>query len=162
MDSWIILYGLLSHMLTFLGTQFVCKFFEFLYDFVVTNILTTVAYYPQTNGKVKRLIKTIVAKPWSYVREHQRDWDMYMLPMSYSCNAEVHCFTDLTPFRLDVSLPLRGLNTVNAPPELPNDATTITSPHAIWARLLQYVGTMQLDADKQMRTAQGCSKGDKN
>ena len=44
----------------------------------------TTAYHPQTNRQVERLNKTIAARLRHYTEEHQRDWDVYVQPLTYT------------------------------------------------------------------------------
>lgn len=61
------------------------------------------AVHPQTSGQVEQLNKTIIARLRHYLTEHQRDWDINVQPLTYACNAQMSCSTNLTPLSLVLS-----------------------------------------------------------
>lgn len=40
-------------------------------------------YHPQASGQTWRFIKTIVKRLRRYVEKHERDWEIYLQPLTY-------------------------------------------------------------------------------
>lgn len=79
-DSWIVLYGILSYVLTYTEVKFTSKLFAVLCTMLRVKHQTTTACHPQTNGRVERYDRTIVSRLRNYDAENQRDWDKYVQP----------------------------------------------------------------------------------
>ena len=103
LDTWVYVYGAPKFLLTDNGPQFVAKFFETICSMLGVRHFTTTAYHPQTNGQAERFNRTIVQRLRHYVAEHQTDWDLYIQPLTYAYNMQVHRTTGTTPFDLILS-----------------------------------------------------------
>lgn len=64
------------------GSQFISKFFQSLCAFLGSKNLTTTAYHLETNGHVESFNKTTIARLRQYVADNQRDWDVYVQPLT--------------------------------------------------------------------------------
>lgn len=76
--------------------QIVRKFFETLRTFLGVKDLTTTAYHPQANGQAERYNKIIVPRLRHHVAEHQRNWDLFVQPLTYAYNTQVPHPTGMT------------------------------------------------------------------
>lgn len=56
------------------------------------------SYHSQTNEKTERYNNTIISCIRPYIAEHQRDWDVYLSPLTYVYYAHVHRTTNFRPF----------------------------------------------------------------
>lgn len=61
------------------------------------------AYHPQTNGQAERYNKTLEARLRHYVSEHQDDLDLYVQPLTYAYNSQIHKTAVTSPFSLSLS-----------------------------------------------------------
>lgn len=68
-------YGIQDSWLTDSGPQFAGKFFDATRVALGTQLMTTNAYHPKTNGHTERDNKTKIDKVRHYIGEHQYDWD---------------------------------------------------------------------------------------
>lgn len=84
--------------------------------------MTTAAYYSQTNGLVERYNKRIIARLWQYFGTQQCEWDLFLQPLTYVYNTEVHLSTNTTPFSLVLTKDLYGRTTFESPSALAIDA----------------------------------------
>lgn len=85
------------------GTKFINKFFESLCAFLGTKCLKTTAYHLQWTREAECLKEMIIARLRHYVAENQRDWDIFMWPMTYVCKSWMYRCTNLTPISLGLS-----------------------------------------------------------
>ena len=148
LEHWVIPYGIPNHILSDNGSQFVSKFFSALCAFLGAKLTTTTAYHPQTNGQTERYNKTIITRLRHYVNDHQTDWDLFVQPLTYAYNSQVHRSTGESPFGLVLSrLPPSPLVSTSS-------AIEGISGNTVPARLLK---TQVLDRLKAM-----CAKVDKS
>ena len=104
-DAWVFKYGVPRSLLSDNGPQFNANFFQSVCRVLgITNLYTS-AYHPQTNGQVERWNRTIASMLRNYVKEHQDDWDVYVGPLTYAYNSQVHRTTRTKPFELVLSRP---------------------------------------------------------
>ena len=68
----------------------ICSLFE------VTKTRTT-PYHPASNGQVERFNQTVLQMLRSYVRQDQRDWDVYLPLVTAAYRAAPHASTGFTP-----------------------------------------------------------------
>ena len=100
LENWVYPYGAPTHLLSDNGPQFASKFFAAVnYMLGVKHYLTT-AYHPQSNGQTERFNKTLVQRLRHYVEEHQANWDIFVQPLTYAYNMQVHRSTGTTPYDL--------------------------------------------------------------
>lgn len=93
------LYGISVCILKGDDPQFVGKIFNPSFCALSTQLMTTVAYPPSTNGQAKRNIKTVIDRLRHPVSERQKDWDDYIQTLTDAYNAQGYNFTCITPFR---------------------------------------------------------------
>ena len=68
----------------------ICSLFE------ITKTRTT-PYHPASNGQVERFNRTVLQMLRSYVRQDQRDWDVYLPLVTAAYRAAPHASTGFTP-----------------------------------------------------------------
>lgn len=78
------------HLLTNNGTKFVNGFKKLLWAFLVTKHSRTTGYHQQTDAQLERFNKNIIARLRQYGVEHRQDWCIYVEPMKYAYNAQIH------------------------------------------------------------------------
>lgn len=105
-NYWIMPYGIPTHVLTGNGTQFGREFFESLSPLLWMKHQTTIECHIETNREAERLDKKVIARLKHYVPQQQRDWEIYVEPLTYVYDAQVHRTTSLPKFSLVLSGPL--------------------------------------------------------
>lgn len=119
----------------------------------------TTAYPPRTNGQPERFNNTSISKPWQYMAELQRNWNIYVQPFTPPYNAQGHRSTDLTPFSSIIFHYPPGSIRCNAPIVSSTDATETTSPHISGAQLVHREATNKQQASEPIMTAQRRCRG---
>lgn len=94
MDHWICPFGIPTYLLSDNGPQFLRKFFQSLSSRLGIKHLTTTLYHPQTNGRGKRFNKIILTRMRHSVVEHLRNRDVFVQPLTYAHNTQVHRSTN--------------------------------------------------------------------
>lgn len=135
-NDWVIPYGIPTYILTDNGTQLTSKSFATLCTHLGTKQLTTTAYHPQTNGQVERYNKTIVTRLRHYVAKNQRDWDIFVQPLTYAYRSQVHRSTNTTPFSLVLSGQPLGPASFENNSAFSSDTYYPTEPQALRAHCL--------------------------
>lgn len=62
--------------------------------------MTATAHQSQNSGQVELYSKAIVAYLLHFVVTRQRDWDLFVQPLSYAYDTQIHCYINTTPFSL--------------------------------------------------------------
>lgn len=65
-------------------------------------------YHSQNNGQAVRYNLTIAPRLRHYVREHQKNLDQFVQPLTYAYNLQINASTGTTPFNLTITLPSPG------------------------------------------------------
>lgn len=97
LNDFIVPYVIPTSLLSEEGPQFAGSFFAALFDFLGTDLTTTMDYHPQCNGHTERYNKKIVAGIIHEFKEYQYDWDTFVEPLTYDYNIQVHRSTGTTP-----------------------------------------------------------------
>lgn len=100
LHDWIIPYGIHTYFLTDIDAQFTSTFLAELCTDLGRKQRNTITCRSQTNGQVERYNKTIVTRISHYVRDRQRDKDIFAQPLIYAYNTAVHRFTNTTLINL--------------------------------------------------------------
>ena len=103
LSHWVFKYGAPKYLLTDNGKQFAAKFFDSVCGLLGVRHYFTAFYHPQTNGQTERFNKTIMERLRHFAADHQTDWDLYIQPLTYAYNMQVHRPTGTTPFDLILS-----------------------------------------------------------
>ena len=103
LSHWVFKYGAPKYLLTDNGKQFAAKFFDSVCGLLGVRHYFTAFYHPQTNGQTERFNKTIMERLRHFAADHQTDWDLYIQPLTYAYNMQVHRSTGTTPFDLILS-----------------------------------------------------------
>lgn len=127
-DNLVIPYRIPTPLLTDTGTLFTSKIFQWLCTFLGSKHLRTTAYHLQINGQKERFDKKTVAGLRYYAAKHRSDWDIYVQPLIYADNSQVHHTTNFTPFSLIISLHSLASATFDALTAQSTETTTNTSP----------------------------------
>ena len=104
-EHWIFKYGPPKTLISDNEKQFVAKFLQSVCSLQGLSNIFKSMYHPQTNGRVERYNRRILAMIRSYINEHQDDWDRYATALTYAYNKHVHRSTGTTPFSLVLSRP---------------------------------------------------------
>jgi hypothetical protein len=104
-DHWAYVYGPPVSFLTDNGPQFAAKFFQTVCSELGIRKIFKTAYHPQTNGKVERYNRTILASLRGYVSKRQDDWDDFTQAVTFAYNCRVHSSLDMPPFELALTRP---------------------------------------------------------
>ncbi|KAG5864531.1 hypothetical protein JTB14_014289 [Gonioctena quinquepunctata] len=75
MRGIILHHGTIRQVLTDLGTNFTSKMMEDMCQILQIQYLKTTSYIPQTNGALKRFLRTMKDLLSHYISPDQRDWD---------------------------------------------------------------------------------------
>lgn len=86
LQDCIILFRIPAHVLTKNGTHFKSKFFATLDRHLDTKQPATTVYHSQTNGQIERYNETVMTQLYHYAADHQRNWDIFVQPLTYACN----------------------------------------------------------------------------
>lgn len=62
------------------------------------NKITITVYYPQTSNQAERFNSTTVLRLRHYVSVHQTDWEIYLLPLTYTLNLQVRRYVNVYLF----------------------------------------------------------------
>jgi transposase InsO family protein len=109
-DHWAYVYGPSISLLADNGPQFTVKLFQAVcVELGIQKVFTT-AYNPQTNGKVERYNRTILASLREYVAQRQDDWDDCTSAVMFAYNGRVHATLGMPPFELALSRPPLALS----------------------------------------------------
>ena len=65
--------------------------------------IPTSTYHPQTSGSIERYRNTLVARLRHYVAQHHRNWDAFILVLTYVYSAQVQRSTKCTQMELFTS-----------------------------------------------------------
>lgn len=85
-------------MLTDNDPQFIAQFFRYVCAILGIRRIPITAYHPQSNGQTERYDKSVAARLRHYVPDHQTKWDLFVQPLTYSYNTQVHKTTGTSPF----------------------------------------------------------------
>src|SRR5205814_5054975 len=81
------------------GKNFISKTVRILCEkFLIKHIFSS-TYYPQMNGMVERLNRTLCSS-LAKVKEKDEDWDIYILAILFAYRTKRHATTRYTPFQL--------------------------------------------------------------
>lgn len=154
MDNKIIPFGILTHVLTGNGTQFLRKFFKSPCGFLGTKHLTTTTYHPEPNRQGERLNMTSIARLQNYKAEHEGDRIICVQNLTYEYNSQRHRTLNPPHHSLALSRQPPGPATFKSLIELLTDTTATTSPQGTRARVLHQVATLRQDVDKRITSLQ--------
>ena len=162
-EALVFKYGPRKALISDNGKQFAAKFFQAVCSLLgISNIFTS-TYHPQTNGRVERYNRTILAMLRNCVNEHQNDWDRYATALTYSSKCHVHRSTNMTPFNLLLSRPLPEFSLhhsvkVRAPPtaEQKNYYARILDDviQTAYSRLMRTQQRYKRDCDRRIKKIQ--------
>lgn len=132
-EHWVANYVISFKIVTENGPQFVSKFFVAVCSTLGLNNITTIEYHSQTNGQVECISFTLILQQRHFVFEHQTDWDLYLLPLIYVYNIQVHRSIKKSPFSLTLTQATLGPTTVA--PRRTNIATDDDMASTMFARM---------------------------
>lgn len=103
LEPWTVPNGILNTILADNGPQFLSTFFAALCVSVVIKLVTITGYHPESRAQVERFNKTLVARWKQYIARHQSDWDLFVQPITYGYNIQVHRTTRASLLSLSFS-----------------------------------------------------------
>jgi transposase InsO family protein len=104
-DHLAYIYGPPASIFTEKIPQFTAKFFQAACAELGIKKVFTTAYHPQTNGKVQRYSRTILASLRGYVAARQEHWDDYTSAVTFSYNCRVHSSLGMSYFEVALTRP---------------------------------------------------------
>lgn len=125
-----------------------------------TKQSTKTAYHLLTNGQVKRNNKTILTRLRHHVADHQRDWDLFVQPLSYVYNTQLHRSTNTTEFSLVLSPNPAGPAPFVKDSALSSDTYCPIEPQALQAQLLARIKALHAQVNIRLASAQSRCKWD--
>jgi hypothetical protein len=147
-DHWAYVYGPPVSLLTDNGPRFTDEIFQAVCAELVTKKFFTTAYHPQTNGKVERYNRTILASLRGYAAARQDDWDYFTSALTFAYNCRVQSSLGMPPFELALSRPPRTLSLQNSPP------AQELALEKVKKYFLERFLTMRLSANQNLHKAQ--------
>ena len=99
-EHWILPYGLPRHVLSDKVPQFLEKVFTTIRKMLRLKHDKKLAYHPQTNGQTEQYNLKLVNRLRIFVKEHPRNWDTLIHPLTLAYNAQVHRTTVQKPFSI--------------------------------------------------------------
>lgn len=124
--------GISEFLLTDSAPLFVSKFFNSIYLYLDTKLLTTKAYISHPNGQTARYNKTTSNRLLHCINECQHDWDAIFQPLIYAYSCQVQRSTNTPPFSLTLTKEPPSAADISLASEIPSDDN-----RSIPARLLQ-------------------------
>ena len=95
------LHGLPKCIISDCGPQFIARFTRELYHLLGIKLVSSIAWYPQTNGQMEHVNQKLDQYLQLFVNERQDDW-YDLLPMAeFQHNNHLHSTTQQPPFLLD-------------------------------------------------------------
>jgi hypothetical protein len=147
-NHWANVYGPPVSLLTDTGPQFTAKFFQAVCGELGIQKVFTTAYHLQTNGKLERYNRTILASLRGYIAARQDDWDYYTSTVTFAYNCRVHLSLGMPPFELALLRPRPSLSLKALP------RTEEVTPMMEKIDFLEQVKTLRLRANGNMHKAQ--------
>lgn len=138
------------------GLQIVRKFFEALCMLLRVNYLMTTTYHFQIDGQAEHYNQTILSRSRSrhYLAENQRDWDLFVQPLTYAHISQVHNTPGMAPYSFVLSREPPKPSTFITWKALPYYAKSETLPKALRYRFLNRLSGILHNANKRMKAAQ--------
>lgn len=130
------------------------KFFKTLCIHLGIKHLTATVYHQQTNGQLERYNNTSVSRLRRSVASQQRDWDLFVQPLTYVYNAQVRRLTSFTPFSLLLSRHPPGPAMFDAPSALPTNAYHERHLQMLQTQLINQIQALQTLVNDRLGTAQ--------
>ena len=110
----------------------------------------TTTYHPQTNGRVERFNRTILAGICAFRADNQKNWPELVPMLAYAYNTQVHSSLGVTPFQLVFSRP-PGSVVLQQEPVLENGERR---PKRFLKRFMESVRDLAAGAAAKMKKAQ--------
>jgi len=101
------LHGLLKHVVSDRGPQFVARFTKELYRLLGIKLASSTAWHPQTDGQMERVNQELDQYLQLFVNEWQDDWYDLLPIAEFQHNNYVYSATQQPPFLLDTGHVLR-------------------------------------------------------
>ena len=87
------LHGLPKCVISDCRPQFIAHFTRELYRLLGIKLVSSTAWYPQTNGQIERVNQELDKYLWLFVNERQDDWYDLLLMVEFQHNNHVHSTT---------------------------------------------------------------------
>jgi hypothetical protein len=83
-------------------THFTSDFWMEVNNRLLTKLLMSTAFHPQTDGLSEISNKQVTQYLQAFATHHQDQWDTMLPQAEYAYNTSTHTSTDQSPFELDV------------------------------------------------------------
>jgi hypothetical protein len=98
--SGVLRHGAIKRVLTDRGQNFCSRFANEVFDVFNVKHVRTTAYHPQTNGLAEKQCKTMTDMLALYVKNNQKDWDLFIPYLVFAYNTARQDSTKYSPFYL--------------------------------------------------------------
>jgi len=116
------LHGLLKHVVSDCGPQFIASFTKELYRLLGIRLSSSTAWHPQTDGQIERVNQELDQFLHLFVNERQNNWYDLLPIAEFQHNNHVHSMTQQPPFLLDTGrIPHMGFE----PNQVPSGLETV-------------------------------------
>jgi len=116
------LHGLLKHVVSDRGPQFIASFTKELYRLLGIRLSSSTAWHPQTDGQMERVNQELDQFLHLFVNERQNNWYDLLPIAEFQHNNHVHSMTQQPPFLLDTGrIPHMGFE----PNQVPSGLETV-------------------------------------
>lgn len=147
-------YEIPAYLLTDNGKSFLSKLIETISNVLVLKNLTNTANHFQTNEQAKRYIRTLIMRLCHCVAVHQRDWDVFVQPLTYVHKSKVNHSIWTAPFSLLLSRHLLGPTPFIRPSALLTDLTNTTVPTVLRSILLHHTAVRRQKTENNLAAEQ--------
>lgn len=132
--------------------QFTTKFVQAICEELRAEPLTKKHCRPRDSGKV-RLNITIVSMFHQYITKHQRDWDGYVVPLTYAYNTQMYLATKVSQFSVILCRPPPGPATLVGSTMSP-EVDHIDSAMVLRILSIHWTAELKRMVDKNLQQAQ--------
>lgn len=85
-------------------TRFTAAVWKELWEQCGTKLAMSTSFHPETNGATEQHNKVMQEMLRSYVKESQKDWDLFLPVLEIAYNSSLHASTGFTPYELDIGM----------------------------------------------------------
>lgn len=148
LDECIIPYGVPSYVSTDKSTQLFSKLIDTSCLNYSTMHMTTTAYHPNINGHKELYNNTILPHLRHYIATRQRYCNLFVRPLTYAYNTQVHRSTSTKPFSLVIT------RHPSRPTIFHSSSAPATHPQCLRTQVLAHIKELQTLENKDLDSAQ--------
>jgi transposase InsO family protein len=92
------LHGMPKEIISDRDTKFTSNFWKYLFDSFETKLLFSIAYHPQTDGKIERVNQVLEDMLRMHVMHHPNNWEDYLPLVEFAYNKVYQESLNMSPF----------------------------------------------------------------